>query len=82
MTFGYTDNSVEFYLVSVWAELLLLLALQSLVDLSLFKNCPPLVSILLRTSPIPYAHVLQIFLNWLKPPQRGLSNTSTAFWFL
>ena len=36
----------------------LLLALQPLVDLSLFQNCPPLFSILLLTSPVPNAHVL------------------------
>ena len=36
----------------------LLVTLQTLVDLSLFQNCPPLVSILRLTSPIPYAHVL------------------------
>ena len=38
--------------------LLLLLTLQSLVDLSLFQNCPPLFSILRLMSPIPYIHVL------------------------
>jgi hypothetical protein len=35
----------------------LLLALQSLVDLSLYQNCPPLVSTLVLTSPVPNAHV-------------------------
>jgi hypothetical protein len=32
----------------------LLLALQSLVKLSLFQNCPPLFSVLLLTSPFPH----------------------------
>jgi len=36
--------------------LLLLLPLQSSVDLSPFQNCPPLFSVLLLTSPVPHAH--------------------------
>jgi hypothetical protein len=39
-----------------------LLLLQALVDLSPLQNCPPLFSVLLLTSPVPHAHVLQIFL--------------------
>jgi len=36
--------------------LLLYLALQSLVDLSLFQNCPLLFLVLRLMSPIPYTH--------------------------
>jgi hypothetical protein len=43
--------------------LLRLLVLQSLVNLSIFHNCPPLFSVLYLTSPVPKAHILQIFLS-------------------
>jgi hypothetical protein len=43
--------------------IILLLALQRWVELVLFQNCSPLFSVLLLTSPGPYAHVLYIFLN-------------------
>jgi hypothetical protein len=61
--------------------LLLLLALQFLVDLSLFQNCPPLFSIPLLLSPFPHAHVPQIFPIWLNPPKVRFSYTSSAFCF-
>jgi hypothetical protein len=35
-----------------------------LVTLNLFRYCPPLFSVLTHSQ----FHVLQIFLNWLKPP--------------
>jgi hypothetical protein len=38
-------------------------ALHTLLNLILFQNYPPLLPVLLLTSPVPYAHVLQIFLN-------------------
>jgi len=38
--------------------LFIILALQSLVDFSLFQNCPPLLSVMLRTSPVPRALTL------------------------
>ena len=60
---------------------LLLLALQSLLNLSLYHNCPPLLSNLLLTFPVPQAHLLQIFLNWLKSPLLRFSYTSSVFWF-
>lgn len=41
-------------------QVLLLLALQSLENLSLLQNCPPLYSVLLLTSPCPHVHVLEI----------------------
>ena len=58
-------------------DILLLLALQSLVNLSFFQNCPTLFSVLHHMSLIPYAHVLQIILNWLKPPNAA---TWIRFW--
>jgi hypothetical protein len=35
-------------------------AMQSLVDLSLFQNCPPLLSVLHLTSPVPYTVFLYL----------------------
>jgi hypothetical protein len=61
--------------------LLLFLALQSVVDLNLFQNCPPLFSVLLFTSPLPHAHLLHIFLKWLMSPQLRFPYTSSVFWF-
>jgi hypothetical protein len=60
--------------------LLLLLSLQFSLNLSIFPNRPPLVSISWLTSPVPHVHILQISLNWLKPPQLRFSYTSSAFW--
>ena len=60
---------------------LLLLAVQPLMNLSLFQNCPSLLSVLQVTSPVPHTLVLSIFLNWLKPPQLRFSYMSSAFWF-
>ena len=51
------------------------------MDLSLFKNCPPLFSDLRLTFPVPHAQLLWILLNWLKPPQLRFSYTSGAYWF-
>jgi len=48
------------------------------VDLSLFKNCPPLFSVLQLTSPVLHAHVLWIL---LKPPQLRFPYTPGAYWF-
>jgi len=59
--------------------ILLLLAVQPLVNLSLFQNCPPLLSVLQITSPFPHARVLLILLSWLKPPQLRFSCTSIGF---
>jgi hypothetical protein len=56
------------------------LVLQSLLNLRLVQNCLPLFSVLQVVSPVPYAHILQIFLNWPKPPQFRVSYTSIAFW--
>jgi len=58
--------------------MLIPLALQSFVDFSLFQNFLSLFSVLLRTSPVPHGHVLQISLNWLRPPQLKFSYTSSA----
>ena len=41
----------------------LLLAVQSVVKLSPFQSSHSLLSVLLLTSPVPQAHVLQIFLT-------------------
>jgi hypothetical protein len=60
---------------------LLLPTLLFMVYLSLFQNCPPLLSVLPLTPPLPRVHILYIFLNWLKPPQRRFSYTSSSFWF-
>jgi hypothetical protein len=38
-----------------------------LINFKLFQNCPLLFPALLFTSPVPHAHVLQIFLNRIKP---------------
>jgi hypothetical protein len=38
-------------------------------------------SVLLLTSPIPHAHDVQNFLNWLKSPPLGFFYTSSALWF-
>jgi hypothetical protein len=38
--------------------ILILLSLQSVVNLGLFQNCPPLLSVLILTSPFPHAHLL------------------------
>jgi len=43
--------------------ILILLSLQPVVNLNLFQNCPPLLSVLLFMSPVSHAHLLQIFLN-------------------
>ena len=59
--------------------LLLLPAVQPFVNHSLFQNCPPLLSVLQHTSPVPHTLVLLILLNWLKPPQLRFSYTSIAF---
>ena len=61
------------YVLLILTVILILLSLQSFVNLSLSQNCPPLLSILLLTSPVPHAH-----LNWIKPPQLRFSN---VFWF-
>ena len=61
--------------------LLLLLALQSLTDVSIFQNCPPLFSVQRLMSPVPHAHVLHIFLSRPQPHQPTFSYTSSAFWF-
>ena len=61
--------------------ILLLLAVQPFVNLSLFQNCPPLLSVLQHTSPVPHTLVLLILLNWLKPPQLRFSYMLSAFWF-
>jgi hypothetical protein len=50
------------------------------VILSLFQNCPPLFSVLLRTSSVPHTH---IFFDLSQLHQRlhlRLPYTSTAFW--
>ena len=60
--------------------LLLLLALQSFVNHSLFHNCPPPLSVLFLTSPVPHA-LLQIFPTWLNPSYFRFSYTSSAFFF-
>jgi hypothetical protein len=57
------------------------MALQLLVNLSLFQNRPPQVSISWLTSPVPHAHILRISLSWLKEPQLRFSYTLSAFWF-
>ena len=44
----------ERYSFSSYYYFFFLLAVQPLVDLSLFHNCPPLFSILLFTSPVPH----------------------------
>jgi hypothetical protein len=62
--------------------LLLLLALQSIVDLSLFQNCPSPFLILRLPCPIPYTRVLQICCTWLKPSKPAFSYTPSAFWFM
>jgi hypothetical protein len=61
--------------------LILLLAVQPLVNLSLFQNCPPLLLVLLLTSPVPHTFVFSISLNWFKPPQLRFHYTSSAVWF-
>jgi hypothetical protein len=71
-------SSFFLLLISSFLLLLLLLALQFVVNLSLLQNCPPLFSILLLTSPVPHAHLLQIF-NWLKSPQLRFPFTSSIF---
>ena len=43
------------------------------MNLSHSENCPPLLSSLLLTSPVPHAHLLKNSLNWLKPPQSRYS---------
>jgi hypothetical protein len=50
------------------------------VNLSHFQNCPPPLSVHLLTSPVPQAHLLEIF-NWPKPPKLRFSYTPSAFWF-
>ena len=57
----------------------LLIALPSLVNLDLFQNCPPLFSVLLLTSPVRHAHILQIFLDRFKAPKITFSYISSAF---
>jgi hypothetical protein len=44
--------------LQLFFALLLMTALQFLVDFNLFQNCPPLFSILRLASPVPYVHVL------------------------
>ena len=69
----------------VWfiAELvLLLLALQSLQNLTLLHNCPPLFSVPLLTSPCPHVHVLEIlpvFTLSFKWPHYVCSDNIVAF---
>ena len=45
------------YVLLILTLILILLSLQSVVNLSLSQNCPPLLSILLLTSPVPHAHL-------------------------
>jgi hypothetical protein len=59
---GILRTSVSLLICSLerWchsSKLLLLLSLQSLVELSLFQNCPPLFSGLRLTSSVPCTHV-------------------------
>jgi hypothetical protein len=50
-----TQNNIQ---TLIYCVLVLLLALQSLVDLSHYQNYPPLVSILRFTPTVSYTHVL------------------------
>lgn len=49
--------------------IILFLALQSLVNLSLIQNCPPSFSAPQIAFRFSHAHLLQILLDWLKRPQ-------------
>jgi len=49
-------------IISSSSSISIILALQSLLNLSLFQNCPPLFSVLFKP-PVPQAHVLPIFRN-------------------
>jgi hypothetical protein len=57
---GFTTSNLLLLLVLLLLLLLLLLSLelQSLVNISLFQNCLPLLSALLISPPVPHAHVL------------------------
>jgi hypothetical protein len=74
-------GSMKLLIILLHLLILLLMALQSFMNHSLFQNCLPLFSILLLMSPGPHFHLLQMFSNWLKPSQFRFSDTSSAFWF-
>jgi len=46
------------YVRLILTLILIFLSLHSVVNLSPFQNCPPLLSILLLTSPVPHAQLL------------------------
>jgi len=53
------ESIIEIAMYNVVAKsIIIILALQYLVDLRLFQNCPQLYSVLRLTSPVSYAHVL------------------------
>jgi hypothetical protein len=62
--------------------LLLLLELQSTLNIGLVHDCSPLFPILCLSSQISKAHYLQIFFDWIQPTNSRSTYLSGALWFV